>query len=118
MDDRTQRNVRRVAELVAKADAILITAGAGMGVDSGLPDFRGDQVNLVTGGDRLELRNLAGRSVGRLAKKFDVKDGCRVVEARVSAITVRQKDANSGYAQMARTDRWEVVVPELIYEPK
>ena len=29
------------AELIAAADALLITAGAGMGVDSGLPDFRG-----------------------------------------------------------------------------
>ena len=41
VSDRTQRNIRRAAELVAKADALLITAGAGMGVDSGLPDFRG-----------------------------------------------------------------------------
>jgi NAD-dependent SIR2 family protein deacetylase len=32
---------RRVAELLAGADALLITAGAGIGVDSGLPDFRG-----------------------------------------------------------------------------
>ena len=30
-------------EKIANADAILITAGAGMGVDSGLPDFRGDE---------------------------------------------------------------------------
>lgn len=29
------------AEIVADADALLVTAGAGMGVDSGLPDFRG-----------------------------------------------------------------------------
>ena len=43
MDDRTQRNVRRVADLIAKADALLVTAGAGMGVDSGLPDFRGSE---------------------------------------------------------------------------
>jgi NAD-dependent SIR2 family protein deacetylase len=28
---------------VAAADALLVTAGAGMGVDSGLPDFRGDE---------------------------------------------------------------------------
>ena len=40
-DDRTLRTIPRVAELIAKADALLITAGAGMGVDSGLPDFRG-----------------------------------------------------------------------------
>ena len=32
---------RRAAEVIADADALLITAGAGMGVDSGLPDFRG-----------------------------------------------------------------------------
>src|SRR5215831_18636184 len=31
------------AEAIASADALLIGAGAGMGVDSGLPDFRGDQ---------------------------------------------------------------------------
>lgn len=29
------------ADLIADADALVITAGAGMGVDSGLPDFRG-----------------------------------------------------------------------------
>ena len=31
------------AEYLKQADGLLITAGAGMGVDSGLPDFRGDQ---------------------------------------------------------------------------
>jgi NAD-dependent SIR2 family protein deacetylase len=29
--------------LLKKADALLVTAGAGMGVDSGLPDFRGNE---------------------------------------------------------------------------
>lgn len=33
----------RAAALIREADALLITAGAGMGVDSGLPDFRGEQ---------------------------------------------------------------------------
>ncbi|OJW22072.1 MAG: NAD-dependent protein deacetylase [Planctomycetales bacterium 71-10] len=33
--------IARAAEAVAAADALLIGAGAGMGVDSGLPDFRG-----------------------------------------------------------------------------
>lgn len=32
----------RAAAIIAGADGLLITAGAGMGVDSGLPDFRGD----------------------------------------------------------------------------
>jgi NAD-dependent SIR2 family protein deacetylase len=33
----------QAAALIAGADALLICAGAGMGVDSGLPDFRGDE---------------------------------------------------------------------------
>ncbi len=35
--------VRLAAEAIKAADALLVTAGAGMGVDSGLPDFRGTQ---------------------------------------------------------------------------
>jgi NAD-dependent SIR2 family protein deacetylase len=34
--------IARAAGLLRDADALLIGAGAGMGVDSGLPDFRGD----------------------------------------------------------------------------
>ena len=34
---------REVADIISNADAMVITAGAGMGVDSGLPDFRGNQ---------------------------------------------------------------------------
>lgn len=37
------QNLQRAAELIRDADALLITAGAGMGVDSGLPDFRGSE---------------------------------------------------------------------------
>ncbi|MCX2953128.1 SIR2 family NAD-dependent protein deacylase [Lentzea sp. NEAU-D7] len=33
----------RAAELITGADAVLVCAGAGMGVDSGLPDFRGTE---------------------------------------------------------------------------
>src|SRR5512134_3647328 len=35
--------VARAADALASARALVVTAGAGMGVDSGLPDFRGDQ---------------------------------------------------------------------------
>jgi NAD-dependent SIR2 family protein deacetylase len=38
-DDR----IKQAAEAMAEAEALLVCAGAGMGVDSGLPDFRGDQ---------------------------------------------------------------------------
>jgi NAD-dependent SIR2 family protein deacetylase len=36
-------DLRRAADVIRAADALLITAGAGMGVDSGLPDFRGPE---------------------------------------------------------------------------
>ena len=39
-DDLTLHKIR---ELINTSDGLLITAGAGMGVDSGLPDFRGNE---------------------------------------------------------------------------
>jgi len=36
-------NILRAAEAIYDADSLVITAGAGMGVDSGLPDFRGNE---------------------------------------------------------------------------
>jgi NAD-dependent SIR2 family protein deacetylase len=38
-----QAAYRAAAKHLATADALIITAGAGMGIDSGLPDFRGDE---------------------------------------------------------------------------
>ena len=35
--------IEKAKDIIKNADALLITAGAGMGVDSGLPDFRGTQ---------------------------------------------------------------------------
>lgn len=38
-----KQRIEHAKEIVADADALLICAGAGMGVDSGLPDFRGNE---------------------------------------------------------------------------
>ena len=35
--------IAKAAILIASADGLMITAGAGMSVDSGLPDYRGDK---------------------------------------------------------------------------
>lgn len=46
MDGANQRihaAARLAADWIANADALVIAAGAGMGVDSGLPDFRGNE---------------------------------------------------------------------------
>jgi NAD-dependent SIR2 family protein deacetylase len=42
-DAATTEAIRRAAQAIAAADALMIGAGAGMGVDSGLPDFRGNE---------------------------------------------------------------------------
>lgn len=39
----TAEALRRAAQVLRSADALVIGAGAGMGVDSGLPDFRGTE---------------------------------------------------------------------------
>jgi NAD-dependent SIR2 family protein deacetylase len=36
-------SINSAAALIAQADALIVAAGAGMGVDSGLPDFRGNE---------------------------------------------------------------------------
>lgn len=43
MEQRVETEIERAADLVADADALLVAAGAGMGIDSGLPDFRGPE---------------------------------------------------------------------------
>ncbi len=43
MERNLNNEIQRAKEAIKEADAVLITAGAGMGVDSGLPDFRGTE---------------------------------------------------------------------------
>lgn len=43
MEDVSHETIEIAARTIADADALLITAGAGIGVDSGLPDFRGNE---------------------------------------------------------------------------
>src|SRR3984885_8471643 len=45
MSDQTSSEslIRAAADAIRTCDALLIGAGAGMGVDSGLPDFRGSE---------------------------------------------------------------------------
>src|SRR6476620_7058110 len=43
MTESAYAQLERAARAISGADALLIAAGAGMGVDSGLPDFRGNE---------------------------------------------------------------------------
>ena len=43
MSDSQDEKLEKAVLWLREADGLLITAGAGMGVDSGLPDFRGQE---------------------------------------------------------------------------
>ena len=43
MNSEMRTREQRAADLIVRADALIVTDGAGMGVDSGLPDFRGPE---------------------------------------------------------------------------
>ena len=65
----TSDEIERAASFIANADALLICAGAGMGVDSGLPDFRGEggfwTVYPALGRERIEFENIANPNAFR-----------------------------------------------------
>lgn len=39
----SEEDLKKAAEAIKNANCVMITAGAGLGVDSGLPDFRGKE---------------------------------------------------------------------------
>ena len=78
----------------------------------------GDALGLRQGKSRWELFDAGGLLIGRLAKSFAPPANMQWLSARVAAILVRQADDGaSGFRALARCERWEVVLPELVYEP-
>lgn len=58
-----EEKYKRAAQAILEADGMLIAAGAGMGVDSGLPDFRGKEgfwrAYPALGKDNIDFRSIA-----------------------------------------------------------
>ena len=68
--------------------------------------------------ERWLLLNDQGEIVGRLARAFAPPAGMKCIEARVTAIIIRRKeDEEPEYRDFTRCERWEIVVPELVFEP-
>ena len=78
----------------------------------------GDALSLdVQSGYRL-LRDERGQVVGRLSQHYQppARMGCQ--SARVAAVLVRRDaDGEERYRRHLRCQRWEVVIPELIFAP-
>jgi ATP-dependent DNA helicase RecQ len=78
----------------------------------------GSPLNLHANGSKLEVRDSEQRVVGRLAKAFEPPAGMRCISAKVDAVFVRYaEESDPQYRDTLRADQWEVVVPELVYEP-
>ncbi len=65
-----------------------------------------------------ELLNRSGTVVGRLARAFEPPPGTRCRSAEVFAIVAWSREASEPqYRDRIQCDAWEVVVPELVFEP-
>ena len=78
----------------------------------------GDPLGTRVVNGRWELLDRSGTVVGQLAKKFRPPPGMRCVSATVFAIVTWRRDASEPeYRDRIMCDEWEVVVPELVFEP-
>lgn len=77
-------------------------------------------------GDTLQLTRVDERwvlkhhevIVGRLSQKVSPPGGLQCVETRVYAVLVRfRSDSDPAYADSVACDRWEIVIPELVFSP-
>lgn len=68
--------------------------------------------------ERWELVDDKGSTVGRLSRAFAPPADMRCIAVRVMAVIVRRReDAEPEYQDYVRSERWEVVVPELVFAP-
>lgn len=89
------------------------------GIHSAIARLRpGDALQVQGIDDRWRLLDDTGRIVGRLARSFRPPSGLVCVQARVFAIIVRHRNETPAeYIDSVRCERWEVVLPELVFAP-
>ena len=78
----------------------------------------GDLLQARMGADRWELLDRNGMVVGQLARSFKVPAGARCAFATVMAILEWDRErSDPDYRDGLRCESWEVVVPEIVFEP-
>ena len=79
----------------------------------------GDRLQVRAGPNRWELLHTNGRVVGQLAGGFRAPDGMRCTSATVLAVvTWSREKSEAQYQDGLLCDEWEVVAPELVFEPE
>ena len=78
----------------------------------------GDLLQVRIQSNRWELLDRNGTVVGQLAGRFQAPAGMRCAFAMVLAIATWDRDSSEPqYRDLLQCDTWEVVVPELVFEP-
>ncbi len=78
----------------------------------------GDALMLQKERGHWALVDRKGNTVGRLARAYAPPAGTGCITASVAAIILREReDSEPQYRSHARCERWEVVVPDLVFEP-
>ena len=79
----------------------------------------GDRLHVRNGTNRWELLDRHGTVVGQLARSFKPPANMRCAFASVWAIATWDRETSEPeYREGIRSDSWEVVVPELVFEPE
>ena len=78
----------------------------------------GDLLDLRLRSSRWELLDRNGTAVGQLAGGFEPPSGMRCSYAAVFAIAGWDRERSEPeYRDRLQCDSWEVVIPELVFEP-
>ncbi len=78
----------------------------------------GDPLEIRVRANRWEILDSNGTMVGRLAGNFEPPAGMRCRSVEVLAIAEWSRDKSEPeYQDNLRCDTWEVVIPELVFEP-
>jgi ATP-dependent DNA helicase RecQ len=77
-----------------------------------------DPLELKQEGSKWGLVDKTGITIGRLASSYKPPHAMKCISACVAAIVVREReDTKPEFLDSVRCDRWEVVVPELVFAP-
>ena len=78
----------------------------------------GDPLEVRIGADRWELLDRNGTVVGLLARGYEAPTGMRCASATVMAVVNWDRERSEPeYRDGLRSENWETVVPELVFEP-
>ena len=79
----------------------------------------GDPLELRQEDEKWQLFDRSGGLVGRMARAFNMPTDFQCRETTVAAVLTRvEADSQPEYQQLVRCPKWEVVVPQFVFEPK